>query len=543
MDEKNLKLKEMSPVGLFQTDLKGNYLLVNERWTQMTGISQESALGLGWVEAIHPEDKETVLREWFNFVAKRGIFLSEYRIKRKDRNITWVSCQALPIRHQNDFSPIGFMGALTNVDHLKQSELKIKKSEESLKKKTIELNALLDATKNVMKYRNFEKASRAIFDSCKELIGAKSGYVALLSPDGAENELVFLESGGLPCTVSPELPMPIRGLRAESYKSRKAVYDNNFMKSEWVQFMPKGHVALKNVMFAPLNLEGKTVGIMGMANKEGDFTENDAQLASAFSELAAIALYNSKLIESLNNSQASCVAALEREDLYSDILAHDMNNVLTNLSLGVELLKKSKNNPGLMDSKKIDNIFDNLKGQITRGINLISNIQKLSQMKEEGFNFEIRDTLEILKKVQNRVLNTYPQKKINIDIDSEIQECPIKCDALIEDVFENLMLNAIQYNDSEIKRIEIKISREDVDGTPHFKFQFIDNGMGIHEEMKKRLFKERIEKESRKKGMGMGLLLVNKIIKNIGGRIKTQNRIPEDYTKGSNFIILLPEGA
>ena len=36
-------------------------------------------------------------------------------------------------------------------------------------------------------------------------------------------------------------------------------------------FMPDGHVVLNNVMFAPLVLNGKTVGIMGLANKSKDF--------------------------------------------------------------------------------------------------------------------------------------------------------------------------------------------------------------------------------------------------------------------------------
>ena len=54
----------------------------------------------------------------------------------------------------------------------------------------------------------------------REATGAPSGYIALLSEDGEENELVFLESGGLPCSVDPELLMPVRGLRAESLLRR-----------------------------------------------------------------------------------------------------------------------------------------------------------------------------------------------------------------------------------------------------------------------------------------------------------------------------------
>lgn len=160
-----------------------------------------------------------------------------------------------------------------------------------------EIRALMSGAKTVLEQNGFKESARAIFDYCKDLIGATSGYVALLSEDGAENEVLFLEAGGLPCDVDPDLPMPIRGLRSEAYKSRKAVYHNDFMNSEWVNFMPKGHVILKNVMFAPLLLERKTAGVIGLANKASDFNDNDAKMATGFGELAAIALQHSRHLD------------------------------------------------------------------------------------------------------------------------------------------------------------------------------------------------------------------------------------------------------
>lgn len=167
-----------------------------------------------------------------------------------------------------------------------------------------ERDALMKGSRAVLAQNGFEDAARAIFDYCKDLIGASSGYVALLSDDGYENEVLFLEAGGLPCSVDPELPMPIRGLRALAYKDNKTVYDNDFMNSEWISFMPPGHVVLHNVMFAPLILEEKTVGIMGLANKSSEFTQADARMASGFGRLAAIALQNSRNMDHRRESEA-----------------------------------------------------------------------------------------------------------------------------------------------------------------------------------------------------------------------------------------------
>lgn len=89
-----------------------------------------------------------------------------------------------------------------------------------------ESHALLSASQAILEQRDFATTARAIFDACREMTGATSGYVALLDKQGRENEVLFLEAGGLPCTVDPELPMPIRGLRSVAYHENRVVFDN-----------------------------------------------------------------------------------------------------------------------------------------------------------------------------------------------------------------------------------------------------------------------------------------------------------------------------
>jgi GAF domain-containing protein len=172
------------------------------------------------------------------------------------------------------------------------------------------LNAVIRSARAILERGTFEETARVIFDQCRALTGAQSGYVALLTGDGQENEVLFLDAGGLPCTVDPDLPMPIRGLRALAYETHKPVYDNDFMNSRYMRFMPEGHVAMRNVLFAPLNLDGRTVGIIGIANKPSDFTDEDADTAALLGELAAIALRNSRAIERMKQKAESLQKAL-----------------------------------------------------------------------------------------------------------------------------------------------------------------------------------------------------------------------------------------
>lgn len=187
--------------------------------------------------------------------------------------------------------------------NLKQSEEALLRSLKESTEHQREVSALLQSSRAILEYHEFKEAARSIFDSCKKLVGASAGYIALLSKDGNQNEVVFLDSGGLPCTVNASLPMPIRGFREEAYRTGRPVFHNEFPKSEWIKYMPEGHSTLENVLFAPLVIKGKAIGLLGLANKPNGFNENDARLASAFGELAAIALSNSRTLEALEHNE------------------------------------------------------------------------------------------------------------------------------------------------------------------------------------------------------------------------------------------------
>ena len=46
-----------APVGIIETDMMGNCQYINKTWSEMAGISEEQAMGTGWIKSIHPEDK------------------------------------------------------------------------------------------------------------------------------------------------------------------------------------------------------------------------------------------------------------------------------------------------------------------------------------------------------------------------------------------------------------------------------------------------------------------------------------------------------
>ncbi len=187
-----------------------------------------------------------------------------------------------------------------------------------------EVLALLESAKAVLTYQDFEKAAETIFDHCKNLIGATLGYVALKSSDSSQSKAIVLDIGGISCNVDPSLPTPLRGLCAESFHSGKPVLDNDFAKSEWMGLLPEGHMTLDNILFAPLLFEGKSVGLLSVANKPGGFTSDDISVATAFAEILAIALHHGQITESLK----------EREEQFRSVTQSVTDGIVTADSRG-----------------------------------------------------------------------------------------------------------------------------------------------------------------------------------------------------------------
>lgn len=71
--------------------------------------------------------------------------------------------------------------------------------------------------------------------------------------------------------------------------------------------------------------------------------------------------------------------------------------------------------------------------------------------------------------------------------------------------------------------------------------EFKDNSSGITDNKKELIFQKGNMKDTHVRGMGVGLSLVKKIFENYNSKIWVENRIRNDYSQGSNFLIEIPE--
>jgi two-component system sensor kinase FixL len=126
------------------------------------------------------------------------------------------------------------------------------------------------------------------------------------------------------------------------------------------------------------------------------------------------------------------------------------------------------------------------------------------------------------------------------------QELPrICCDKTrITEVFRNLITNAVKYNDSMMKRVEVGY-RDEVKrsgGVERQVFYVRDNGIGIADEFHEdifRIFKRLNGEDDDKKGTGVGLTFVRKIVEHHGGRIWLESTPGQ----GATFYFTIKQGA
>lgn len=138
-------LAQVSPVGIFRTDPDGLTTYVNPTWIRLSGISFEQAMGDGWINAVHPDDREKLSSGWKFSTIENDVSVAEYRFLRPDGNIVWVMGQAIP-EFDSDNRIVGYVGTITDITDRKQSEDALRQSEEKFRAITEQTNSLISLT-------------------------------------------------------------------------------------------------------------------------------------------------------------------------------------------------------------------------------------------------------------------------------------------------------------------------------------------------------------------------------------------------------------
>ncbi|MBF0529923.1 MAG: PAS domain-containing protein [Deltaproteobacteria bacterium] len=112
------------------------------QWVEYTGMPGSTQVGLGWLNQLHPEDRDPASNAWNTVVASGGIFEVKVRIRRQDGIYRWFKTQAIPLRDAAGRVSKWFV-THTDIDDQKRIEEALRLNEERLQ-------AALQASSNMV---------------------------------------------------------------------------------------------------------------------------------------------------------------------------------------------------------------------------------------------------------------------------------------------------------------------------------------------------------------------------------------------------------
>ena len=234
--------------------------------------------------------------------------------------------------------------------------------------------------------------------------------------------------------------------------------------------------------------------------------------------------------EKLRDKNEELVKINNELDSFVYRAAHDLRAPLASV-LGLINISKIER-----DENKKNEYLDKMTDCINKLDNFINKIIHYSRNSRLVVNYEKLDFHEIFEEIFTHLQYFEGGENITrqLNIDAQI---PFYSDkARITDALQNLLVNAVQFRKTYIDDPYIKISVE----TNYSKAKIVveDNGNGIHDDHKDKIFNMFYRASEQSTGSGLGLYIVKEIIKKLGGTI----RLSTQLKKGSTFTIEIPNG-
>jgi signal transduction histidine kinase len=286
---------------------------------------------------------------------------------------------------------------------------------------------------------------------------------------------------------------------------------------------------IKSVLFLPLRLEGKVIGILGAYCIIADrFTDEDVDFFRLVAELVAIALENARSYEA--------VEKLVRErSWYMLRVAHNLRAPLAGM-LSILDVVRGEYLGALNDEQQ--EYLRRLDRRSRTMLTLVNELMTLAKSREEKNTGEVKSTEPEL--VARRIRRTFQdraaEKNIAFSVAADADLPAIRGDLeMVEQILENLVSNAVKYTPAD-GTVSVKFSQ----AAGMIRTEISDSGIGIPKSDRSKLFTEFFRGENartlEKTGTGLGLAIVKEFVDKLGGRILVES----EEGMGTIFVVDLP---
>jgi PAS domain S-box-containing protein len=468
-------IAELCPIGIFAADTEGACLYANDRWQEITGLVGPKALGHGWVDALHPDDRTDVFRAWSGAVIGGREFSARFRFLRSDGSVRHVLSRARPMRGSRG-EVTSFVGTVEDETERDAAERALRESEGRLARVLAGSNdgywewdlrsGTVERSPSLLAILGFDEGG---------LSNAADSFLRLIHPE--DEAVVRRGIGALLAGHAPAFEAELRVRRADG---------------RWIWVLDRGRITLRDAGGRPLRVSGTFLDI-----------DERVRAREAMAQARDMALE----------------AARAKTDFLANI-SHEIRTPLhgvlgmADLLLGTALTEAQRD-----QAETIRRSGESL-------LRLLNDILEFTRLGKgttllESRVISVREIVDdSLRSVagEARVKNLELRSHVDEGVPTEVIADPLR----LRQVLLGLCGNAVKFTESG--HVAVGVTVEAAEGeTLRLLFDVRDTGMGIPEEMLKDLFEpfHQVDGSMTRRfgGSGLGLALVRGHVEAWSGRV------------------------
>jgi len=296
------------PDAITVIDLKGSILECSQSALDIHGCSsKDEMVGKNTFEFIAKKDHERAMESLKKTLEQGSVKDIEYTFLTKDGREFPVELSA-SVTTDTYGKPTGFVVMTRDITEHKRTE-------EQLRWQSTVLDEINKVLLETLTCESEEQVARTCLDVAEELTGSQFGFICEVNQAGRFDTTAISNPGWDTCTI-PETEavlmlrdMEIRGIRGRVIKEgRSMIFNDPASHPDWAG-TPEGHPRITCFLGVPLKQAGRTIGMIGLANKEPGYDLADQQ---------AIETLSVAFVETLNRERAA-EALRESEERYRSL--------------------------------------------------------------------------------------------------------------------------------------------------------------------------------------------------------------------------------
>ena len=477
---------------LWTNNAQGKMVGEQTGWASLTGQTLEEYQGYGWTKMVHPDDVKLTIEIWEKCLSTKDTFICEHRLKCHDNKWRRFSVRAIPILEENG-DVREWVGVHTDITQEYKAQEELKASEQRLSL-ALEATQIGEWDLNLITH----EVVRSIRHD--EIFGYPKGKETWNYQDFVQ----FVHKDDLD-RVDTEFE---NGVQNGSLEFECRIHRKNDNELRWIWVKGISYKALK----------GKAKKMTGLIIDITDRKENDEALEKAKFEAESSNLAKTDFLANMSHeirTPMNAIVGLSNILIKDESLTSRQQHMIDTLKVSADTLMYLIND--LLDLTKIESNKLDLEKIPFKLTDVISHVVSINQIKANDKSITLK--------------NSIPR---------EVYKEYIGDPTRIQQIILNLVSNAIKFTDKGEVHIDLELQENSNTDLDLIKINIKDTGTGIEKDKQNLVFEKFTQADTSINrsygGSGLGLSIVTKLVKAMGGKISLES----DFGKGSTFSIILP---